>query len=267
MVSFAPASFAIVPAHLTRLNQTTSSAPSAKATDDLTQAADQEVQKLQEENQVLMEQQQALQAKIQAYQALGNQQAGTINDLQSTNQSLSEALTQLDQTLQTLSASLTQAQSALGRHRLPSFTRAVLSQSHQTMNCAQGSNCHFSRQIPLTDEDKLHAADVSSAMQSRYFMPVTVSVIVLIILILVFALLMSMRERARLEKQKNKLRLTGEDKDAVSGEDLSDSRLDMARALIEMGEFEAAKEALKDVLEHGNDTQCQQAKKLLAGMK
>lgn len=57
-----------------------------------------------------------------------------------------------------------------------------------------------------------------------------------------------------------------EDLDFLSGTDECQTKLDLARAYIDMDDNEGAQEILKEVLEEGNDNQKQEANKLLAGL-
>jgi pilus assembly protein FimV len=57
-----------------------------------------------------------------------------------------------------------------------------------------------------------------------------------------------------------------EDLDFLSGTDECQTKLDLARAYIDMDDNDGAQEILKEVLEEGNDNQKQEANKLLAGL-
>ncbi|MCP5334218.1 MAG: hypothetical protein H7A08_00825 [Oceanospirillaceae bacterium] len=57
-----------------------------------------------------------------------------------------------------------------------------------------------------------------------------------------------------------------EDLDFLSGTDECQTKLDLARAYIDMDDNEGAQEILREVLEEGNDNQKQEANKLLAGL-
>jgi len=57
-----------------------------------------------------------------------------------------------------------------------------------------------------------------------------------------------------------------EDLDFLSGTDESETKLDLARAYIDMDDKDGAKEILQEVLEEGSDQQRQDASKLMDSM-
>jgi len=57
-----------------------------------------------------------------------------------------------------------------------------------------------------------------------------------------------------------------DDFDFLSGTDEAATKLDLARAYIDMGDTEGARDILDEVVAEGNDTQQQEARELLAGL-
>lgn len=57
--------------------------------------------------------------------------------------------------------------------------------------------------------------------------------------------------------------ITSKDIKAVSGEDVMATQLDLARAYLEMGKKKLSKQILEHVIQNGNESQQQEAQKLL----
>lgn len=229
---------------------------------------------LQDKNQQLATQvqndlydQQQMQAQIST---AGKAQAGLKADISS----LRIRNYHLTQTLKSLQSKMHQGD--LSVDKLPSVNKSLISQTTRNIDCAKNGNCTIIRKLPLTEQEKISPQEISDTLHSRYFMPVTVTILIVIIILLVLLLIYSMM-RANLRnknspaaygKDEHDFSINEEDAQAISGGDnMAESKLDMARALIEMGEFHAAKEALSEVLASGNEVQRKKAEELLKQVK
>jgi len=275
VVSVAGFAWALEPAHLSQVSPSSadlsSQAQSASAVSD--NADD---QALEQQYQQLSADKQTLQTELSQYQAQHNADETMISELQAQNQNLTQSMNSLRATMYQLTTHLQAAQTSLAqqasqqslsREKLPSFKRSLIVQTHRAVICAQDQDCTLRRHLGLKDEDKLQPVEVQQMLNSRYFMPVTLSVLVFVVLLLGLMTLLAWRDRRKQFEKGKTLSASQSDYEAMAGENLADTRLDMARALIEMGEKKAAIEALNEVLACGDESQQAVAQRLLAKVK
>lgn len=171
----------------------------------------------------------------------------------------------LTQSLKTLQSNVRNGD--VNTQKLPSTDHSLIVQTRNTVECAESGNCTIVRQLPLAENQKVPHRVVHDTLASPYFMPVTIIVLIVVVVLLVILLIVSMVRAAAKRKRNNpddqSLEMTNENLNAVSDGDMMEAKLDMARALMEMGEQDAAKEALYEVLQHGSEGQSKMAESLL----
>jgi FimV-like protein len=143
---------------------------------------------------------------------------------------------------------------------LPSFSHLLLMQTRRNLSCASG-RCHFVRVLPVPNEKAWHQK-TSPLLYGRHFMPVTLTAIILFVFLLIVfiaLLLAALQHKKDVKNPPEKSRPY----EAVAGDNVAETQLDVAQALIELDDKVAAKQALQAVIEHGDDAQKQQAETLL----
>ncbi len=90
-----------------------------------------------------------------------------------------------------------------------------------------------------------------------------------LLLVVLFLIKLKYPHKTQTIKEKNELRarpVTNQHIDAIAGDDVMTTQLDLARAYIEMDEKKLAKEILHDVIQDGNPLQQRQAQNLITGL-
>jgi len=91
--------------------------------------------------------------------------------------------------------------------------------------------------------------------------------IIAVIIFIIFKFRMnkhSLQETSVLENKKPATVITSKDIRAIAGDDMMITQLDLARAYIELGKKKLAKQILDHVIKHGNPSQQQSARQLMA---
>ena len=145
----------------------------------------------------------------------------------------------------------------------PTLTSILLKNSQKQLICTQGV-CHWD---PLLTYFSILNTQNFLTNVSGLFIPknfIFIILGVLIILIVVTILLIFYKTRKSVSKAKKyQKKLSDKEISSVAGEDIQASKLDLARAYIDMEDFVSALKILEDVKINGSEAQKTEAQRLL----
>lgn len=186
--------------------------------------------------------------------------------LQSSSGKQAQTLTSLEKLMQLKKQAVSMAQQTL-----PNFTGTLMRKSLRLLHCAKG-NCRYdwgdtAESISSGNVNQ----SVSNELEQFEHLPAIVSIVLIIIvlalvLLIFFSYSLSIKRGNNPKSQPSKPTLASESLSSVSGEDIYASKLDLARAYIDMEDNQSAKLVLHDVAANGSPTQRKEATRLLNEM-
>ncbi len=192
---------------------------------------------------------------------------GEVKQLSVQNLLLQNTSGKQEQTLSNVEKMLASKQqtSYLARQHMPSFTAGLLKKTQRLMLCIQG-DCQFNWQSiaePLA-QDNVNQDVLNELAEFGYLPALIAIVLIVLILILVLLIIYSYSLSIKRDPVVKQTDTSKDNLDFVSGEDLYASKLDLARAYIDMEDYHSAKKVLIDVLNHGTPAQQAEANRLLS---
>jgi FimV-like protein len=185
---------------------------------------------------------------VQALQQQVQQLKGEVQQLKQQNQMMFRVLYQ--ETENTNNVAQARA--------LPTLSNMLFSFASTYSHCAKG-NCTVLTNINLTGSNPRTFINKTNLMFAA-------GAAIVVILIALLFLLLSSGEKKTIEKgsvRESLAKPTDKAMQQVAGEDVLASKLDLARAMIDMDDLASAKQILEDVAVHGNEQQQAEAKALL----